>query len=89
MFITLQRMNKHGINKVRGGPFSWVRNYNYRERIVIQYFIDEMKQGWINFLRCYNTFKIFWRVPTLSLVRQNVPLKNSKKNSNMNFDFIF
>ena len=59
MFITLQRMDKHGINKVRGGPFSWVRNYNYRERIVIQYFIDEMKQGWINFLRCYNTFKIF------------------------------
>jgi predicted GIY-YIG superfamily endonuclease len=59
MFYTLERMNYRGINKVRGGPFIWVRDYNTKEKIVINFFIDEMKKGWNSFVDCYETFKLF------------------------------
>lgn len=59
MFYTLQRMNYRGINNVRGGPFTWVRDYDTKEKIVINFFIDEMKKGWNSFVDCYETFKLF------------------------------
>ena len=58
MFYTLERMNYKGINKVRGGPFNWVRDYNTQEKIVIKFFIKEMSKGWNNFVDCYETFKL-------------------------------
>jgi len=58
MFLTLQRMDEKGIDMVRGGPFCLSkREYNYREKMVIQYFIKQMKKGWDNFLIYYNIFK--------------------------------
>ncbi len=59
MFLTLKRMKEKGINMVRGGPFCWIRDYNNREQVVINFFINEMVKGWDNFLMVYNIFKHF------------------------------
>ena len=57
--ILVNKLKEKGINMVRGGPFCWIRDYNNREQVVINFFINEMVKGWDNFLMVYNIFKHF------------------------------